>query len=599
MYYTDEELERMRGGAGGAPFELGHGGSPLDAPMVNTGHGGAAADDGYALDGVSYAPPGTGGAPVSYGDGATGATASPYAAELAVIAGRSVPVPPGAPVLPPPLASPVAAPSRAVAPRPVAPPPTPRAVGYAPAVPDYAAYLPAAETPGPIDALRSGIEVDRLQGRITDPQARARRAGIEGFRRSPVGLAAEQSWLGQESAGRRYGIERELAGELTASEDELDEARTQLAYERDRLARQAEAEHAASRKAIDGRMAKVDQLNSELASTKVDPQRFWRTQHPVQSIMSVLGVALGGLAEGISGGKIKSRALEMLNSQIDRDIHAQMADLETRKGAIAGERSAIGIARERLADRDAEFAFMRGNLLEQTADVVAQQSHLMKDAERRAALRGVAEDLRAQANEQALALKGSAIAYGEMARQGVASASAGARPKRANADMQARYVKALGGFAADAKTAAQLNAAQATKSTIQKNIAAMKLLRGGAMWNPFSDDRAKYDVLRTQTMLALKEGESLGTWDKGSAELLGSYVPDAPYAIDTGESARLDELGKVVDNKITDQARNAVVIPGTMRTVEDGKGGYETVYEIDPNAQPQGRAVTLNPVGAR
>ena len=76
-----------------------------------------------------------------------------------------------------------------------------------------------------------------------------------------------------------------------------------------------------------------DSLRHDILNSKIDPNRLWASRSDGQKAMTMVGLFLGGIGSGINGGPNES--LEVFNKMIDRDINAQMANLDTKKGSLA------------------------------------------------------------------------------------------------------------------------------------------------------------------------------------------------------------------------------------------------------------------------
>lgn len=61
----------------------------------------------------------------------------------------------------------------------------------------------------------------------------------------------------------------------------------------------------------------------QLASLKIDPDRYWRNMPSSQKTLWRLRLFFGGLAEGFSDGRLKSAAMQMLMGAQKRDMEAQ------------------------------------------------------------------------------------------------------------------------------------------------------------------------------------------------------------------------------------------------------------------------------------
>lgn len=83
---------------------------------------------------------------------------------------------------------------------------------------------------------------------------------------------------------------------------------------------------------LDEKRVQVEKMVSDYtAKATIDPNRFWSDKTTGQKVMAAIGVALGGV--GRLGGP--NQALDYINNAINRDIDAQKADLDAKRGGIA------------------------------------------------------------------------------------------------------------------------------------------------------------------------------------------------------------------------------------------------------------------------
>ena len=77
------------------------------------------------------------------------------------------------------------------------------------------------------------------------------------------------------------------------------------------------------------RMARIDrdgqQLSDAIMNQKIDPNRLWNESSTGGKISAAIGLILGGIGAGLTGGP--NQALGVINKMIDRDIDAQRAEL--------------------------------------------------------------------------------------------------------------------------------------------------------------------------------------------------------------------------------------------------------------------------------
>jgi hypothetical protein len=149
---------------------------------------------------------------------------------------------------------------------------------------------------------------------------------------------------------------------------------------------------AKSQEARSAQLAKVEELDKEAAKiradikrTTVDPERFMLTRSPLQIALMMLGVMGEEIAKGLAGhpAQGENRVLKMVSAQIDRDIAAQRANLETKKGSLADAKGAMADVYRRIGDLDQSEAQARILMQEQLQTNLQQiaarsQSDLVK-----------------------------------------------------------------------------------------------------------------------------------------------------------------------------------------------------------------------------
>lgn len=94
-----------------------------------------------------------------------------------------------------------------------------------------------------------------------------------------------------------------------------------------------------------------DDLNKErqafqddIKNSHIDPQRYMGNKSTVGKVGTAIGLILGGIGGGLTGRG--SDALAFLNSQIDRDIEAQKADLGKKENLLSANMRQFGNMRD-------------------------------------------------------------------------------------------------------------------------------------------------------------------------------------------------------------------------------------------------------------
>lgn len=83
-----------------------------------------------------------------------------------------------------------------------------------------------------------------------------------------------------------------------------------------------------------------DQLSQDVASAKIDPNKYWNEKTTGGKISAVIGMILGGVGAGLSGGP--NVALQVMNKNIENDIEAQKANLGNKNSLLSRNLQAQG-----------------------------------------------------------------------------------------------------------------------------------------------------------------------------------------------------------------------------------------------------------------
>jgi hypothetical protein len=100
----------------------------------------------------------------------------------------------------------------------------------------------------------------------------------------------------------------------------------------------AKAEGASKEARINANLMSIESARSdaleeyEAKQQSFDPKRFWKNRTFADNAIAVLGAALGGAAEALTGGKVKSRMVDIVMRLADKDVNAQLAEIRLAKG---------------------------------------------------------------------------------------------------------------------------------------------------------------------------------------------------------------------------------------------------------------------------
>lgn len=454
--------------------------------------------------------------------------------------------------------------------------------------------------------------------------AQARYAG------SPVGLAAEEiglakqealSQLGQEQAGTAADISAANRYNRALASSEKDDQQQLRRFE------QMRSEFDSSQAK---RLRDMEDLKAEIAATKIDPANYWAKGSGFGHALSLMAVALGGFAQGYSGGKLPNTALNQLNDSINRDIEAQKANLANKRGVLSEAQNIYGLARQKFGDDQSAMDYTRARQNEALKNVAmryqneartdklkasakyltehfANQENLYDLKVRQIYANAEAERMRAAAAAQASAQSLAEKRYEkmlELRRKGldvqlleqkvaegmpveagglqkidksvaegfVPNAFALQKPD-GTIEYQGAYVPGIG-----KEQSAKIYEKQQAIDELNDVLERMKSLpdRGFAgYWNPATSEKAKN--LSAEFVTRKNKAAGLGAFDQGTAKLFEALDPT--QLRDTREY--VDQL---LDANRRQRARNVSnAIPGTLISGRDGFYGQIGAQQQQPN----------------
>lgn len=79
--------------------------------------------------------------------------------------------------------------------------------------------------------------------------------------------------------------------------------------------------------------AKQDALANDIANGKIDGNRWWDSRDTGQKVSATIGMILGGIGAGMTGGP--NQALEIIQNAIGRDMEAQKANLGKKQNLLS------------------------------------------------------------------------------------------------------------------------------------------------------------------------------------------------------------------------------------------------------------------------
>jgi len=296
--------------------------------------------------------------------------------------------------------------------------------------------------------------------------------------------------------------------------------------------------------AVDDQMQKIREVQDDLRTSKIDPQRMFKTAagkpDTGKRILAAIAIGLGQYSA--THLRKENTALRLINNAIDRDIDAQKANLANKQAGLAAESSILGMMRQKFADeKDAEAA-TRIHLMELAK--MDLESVLGQSASKQAALRG--QDAIAQLDQQQAA-EAYKIQENTRARE-----------------LQAHQL-ALSG--------------ETTKAQLGMTRAAMagKLVSGAGKQLPASAVAKTADFRGARNNVDLLERE----WrDKtGWASIITQYIPGTSTKkyVDA-QKAAAQLIGKKLEGRMTDEDYERIL--GMMPEPGDSRGRAENKFRL-------------------
>lgn len=167
----------------------------------------------------------------------------------------------------------------------------------------------------------------------------------------PYGIAAAQQGqldaLGQRSDAMRRAADADAVKAVQIAEGQRDLARMQ---EEDAAIGRAEADET-QRHFAEG-MAEIGRQLDDVRARKIDPLRQMK-ESPALGVLAVIGGALGGFYQGISGGQT-NEFITALNRQLDRGYEEDLRQVNDQKYAI-GQASNL-LSEQRAIQKDHDLA---------------------------------------------------------------------------------------------------------------------------------------------------------------------------------------------------------------------------------------------------
>lgn len=407
----------------------------------------------------------------------------------------------------------------------------------------------------------------------------------------------EQMAIQDLDAQRQQALEREKRAELAAS----DLQRREIA--------QARAD------AVERETRRYRAMADEIRSAEIDQERYWKNKTSGQKVQSTIAMMLGTLGQGIAqmgGVNLPNYAFEKIQSEIQRDIEAQMANLDNKRAGLSAQSGLLGLVRQHYDDLDQAVSATESAMLRNNASLVTSlslDSGRADIAARGRALADLLENAAAQRDaERQLAAANSA----EIARQQAAAAQAAAAQAQSarladidnlgweeldTDDARKRIIPGLGLMAYTEKDAATIKEQAAKVGTINDTLRDLTALLDRGADVPGSEAAKEYSAKQAALLSAINVAQGQGAISESDADRVLKAVPNADLIGSRANAkAALRATQQYMSNALRREAVSRGAVPIERRYGMTGTGAKARVVRQfrmveQPEAQQGGTDV--------
>lgn len=288
-----------------------------------------------------------------------------------------------------------------------------------------------------------------------------------------------------------------------------------------------------------------DDFMNKVMTHEIQPNRIWANASTGSQISAAIGVLLGGLGAGLTGGP--NQAMAVINRLVDQDIDAQKAELGKKQTLYSMNLQKYRDAQTAHAATKAQSAAMlQGQLAVSAARMGSQQAQAAKlqaDA--------VIEQERAKLNQQVVAaqsIKALMAHIGKTGEQGYIEFLPEAQRKEA----YERVVPGVG-LASTKEGAAKANELVTSTRSGVELINELKSFAGKTGSKFSMEDKAKAETLARMIMGQIREGVlGPGTVNEGERKILEKMVANPTNLMQLPGTA-LKTLNTVIESLETRQ----------------------------------------------
>lgn len=361
---------------------------------------------------------------------------------------------------------------------------------------------------------------------------------------APTHSAASASpSLGMPSGLMQRGLNNQLAGIQGQAKAEGDLGKQNADIEKQSQVDEKK-HYAAFRQHYDDLDQHRQNLESDIASGHVDPNRLWNNASTAGKVSTAVGLILGGIGGGLTHQE--NPAMKFLNEAINRDVESQKAELGKNENLLSANYRQFGNL------QDAE----KMTRINQT-DLVASQL-------RQAAATATDPIVKARALQMEGQLKMSvapqqqALAISQMAASGKLPAK---YQEFLHQDVRSRAVSLPNGMLGMAPTAADAEGVRKSMSSLQ-NISQQldnmtkDMNQNGRTILPYGERAATADGMKDNIVLEMNSLHGINRLNDNEFNTYKNQIPTSGDWNEGRAQAKISVLKNLVNNKIQDEFRN-------------------------------------------
>lgn len=287
-----------------------------------------------------------------------------------------------------------------------------------------------------------------------------------------------------------------------------------------------------------------ENIIADIKANKINPNQYMESMNSKQRTSTMIGLLLSGAGSGLSHQN--NLAMDFLQKQIDRDINAQIKNMDSRNNLLSANMQQFGNLRDAI---NMTRINMQDIIVNQIASEAARSSYPLAQAKAEQAIGAIMSDSALKARE--LAASTMAVPTNDPNQiPAYLDALDRVNPKRAE-ELRARFVPGSG-FAQTSEGAKELRAAQANTSSIKKTVNRLREILNTPMKSMNLKLRTEANSLRKGLVGALRVPYTgPGSMAQGERELLLEVVPSVAdlTSLDANSRVALDTIENKVINE--------------------------------------------------